>query len=68
MTIQYYMVHKQDAEWMIGETVSSCKHAFQMSGYDLAGLAEIAAQRGSVIVKAEGSIFNSDDKIIQRVV
>ena len=68
MTTQYYMVHKQDAEWMIGEPVRFCTHAFQMSGYELAGLAEIAAQRGSVIVKAEGSIFNSEDKIIQRVI
>ena len=68
MTTQYYMVHKQDAEWMIGEQVSACKHAFQMSGYELADLVEIAAQRGSVIVKAEGSIFDSSEKIIQRVI
>lgn len=68
MTIQYYAVHKEDAKWMIGETVTSCKHAFMFSGYELGGVAELAALRGLVVVKAEGSIFDSKEKIIQPVI
>lgn len=68
MTIQYYAVHKEDAKWMIGETVSSCKHAFVFSGYDCAGVVELAAQRRLVVVKAEGSIFDTSDKIIKPII
>ena len=68
MTIQYYAVHKEDAEWMIGEPVSMCKHAFMFSGYELNGMVEIAALRNLVIVKAEGSIFDTKEKLIQPVI
>ena len=67
MTIQYYAVHKEDAKWMIGEPVSMCKHAFMFSGYDLNGVVELAVLRNLVVIKAEGSIFDSKEKIIKPI-
>ena len=68
MTIQYYAVHKEDAKWMIGEPVSMCRHAFMFSGYELGGMVEIAALRGLVLVKAEGSIYDDKEKFIEPII
>jgi len=68
MTIQYYAVHSEDAKWMIGETVSYCKHAFMFSGYELGGMVELAALRGLKLVCAEGSIFEAGDCKIKPII
>ena len=69
MITQYYAVHRNDAEWMIGEQVRDCKHAFTFSGYDLGGMVDIAAPRGLVIVKATGDLHRADgiEPVIERI-
>lgn len=58
MAITYIAAHPADAEWMVGETVPVCKHAFRTSGYDLKGITEYAAgQRLKVLkIDADGII------------
>lgn len=68
MTTQYYAVHKEDAKWMIGEPVSMCKHAFMFSGYELGEMVELASLRNLVLVKSEGSIFDTKEKVIKPII